>query len=92
MGNDMPRRFSNCLNTGKIRNITCKEELRAGQGMDREKRMRAWIRAEVMLLFIMMGAFLLRETGRTEAGTGGGHRNLGCGKGLYQMGGLYRIL
>ena len=25
-------------------------------------------------------------------GTGGGHRNLGCGKGLYQMGGLYRIL
>ena len=67
MGNDMPRRFSNCLNTGKIRNITCKEELRAGQGMDREKRMRAWIRAEVMLLFIMMGAFLLRETGRTES-------------------------
>ena len=63
----MPRRFSNCLNTGKIRNITCKEELRAGQGMDREKRMRAWIRAEVMLLFIMMGAFLLRETGRTES-------------------------
>ena len=56
MGNDMPRRFSNCLNTGKIRNITCKEELRAGQGMDREKRMRAWIRAEVMLLFIMMGS------------------------------------
>ena len=53
--------------------------------MDREKRMRAWIRAEVMLLFIMMGAFLLRETG-------GGHRDLGCGKGLYQMGGLYRIL
>ena len=35
--------------------------------MDREKRMRAWIRAEVMLLFIMMGAFLLRETGRTES-------------------------
>ena len=67
MGNDMPRRFSNCLNTGKIRNITCKEELKAGQGMDREKRMRAWIRAEVMLLFIMMGAFLLRETGRTES-------------------------
>ena len=67
MGNDMPRRFSNCLNTGKIRNITCKEELRAGQGMDREKRMRAWIRAEAMLLFIMMGAFLLRETGRTES-------------------------
>ena len=67
MGNDMPRRFSNCLNTGKIRNITCKEELRAGQGMDREKRMRAWIRAEVMLLFIMMGAFLRRETGRTES-------------------------
>gem|GEM_PF-1112639 len=63
----MPRRFSNCLNTGKIRNITCKEELKAGQGMDREKRMRAWIRAEVMLLFIMMGAFLLRETGRTES-------------------------
>lgn len=61
--------------------------------MDREKRMRAWIRAEVMLLFIMMGAFLLRETGRTESMeqavvTG----NLGCGKGLYQMGGLYRIL
>lgn len=67
MGNDMTRRFSNCLNTGKIRNITCKEELRAGQGMDREKRMRAWIRAEVILLFIMMGAFLLRETGRTES-------------------------
>ena len=35
--------------------------------MDREKRIRAWIRAEVMLLFIMMGAFLLRETGRTES-------------------------
>ena len=35
--------------------------------MDREKSLRAWIRIEVILLFIMTGIFLLRAANRTES-------------------------
>ena len=34
--------------------------------MNREKRLRTWIRIEVILLFFMMGVFLLRAANRTE--------------------------
>lgn len=36
--------------------------------MNREKRLRAWIRIEVFLLLLMTGVFLLRAASRTEGG------------------------